>query len=149
MNSKKWRRMLEPNVEVSWALMGLGFVLLLLTAINGIYFVFFLLISIFIVMYFPIGFKKKILVFMKDTGIVRDVRDRNYGYYLSRWPKVTYRITENVKSFRIYEISFENDDRISKKIEDIFGMRLKKMTVQHGYYQFDLISEAERKHYEF
>lgn len=141
--------MLEPNTKVFEALIGLDFVLFLLTAINGIYFVFSLLVFVFIVTYLPIGFKKKILVFLKDTGVVHDVRDKNYGYYLSRWPKVTYRITEDVKSFRVYEISFENDDRISKKIENIFGMRLKKMIVQHGYYQFDLISEAERKHYEF
>lgn len=149
MNLKKWHRMLEPNVGVSWALMGLDFVLLLLTVVNGIYFVFFLLFSVLIAMYFPIGFKKKILIFLKDVGVVRDIRDKNYGYYLSRWPRVTYRITEDVKSFRVYEVSFENDDRISKKVEDIFGMRLQKMTIQHGYYQFDLIPEAEKKYYEF
>lgn len=146
---KKWHTMPEPNQTVMFGLIGLDLFLLFLTLINGFYFLLFLIGVAVVVWYAPLGFRRKIFQFMRVVGIVRYLRDKQQRSYLDNWPKVTYRVTNELKSFRIYGISFENDDRLPKIIENVFGMRLKRLTTNHGYYQFDLVPEAEVKHYDF
>lgn len=139
----------EPNQTVMFGLIGLDLFLLFLTLINGFYFLLFLVGLAVVVWYTPLGFRRKIFQFMRVAGVVRYLHDKQQRSYLDNWPKVTYRITNELKSFRIYGISFENDDRLPKIVENVFGMRLKCLATRHGYYQFDLVPEAKVKHYDF
>ena len=141
--------MIQPSDSIIGWLLLLDFILILLTIFCGFWNIIFLIFSL-IFSYFamPLGFRKGIFDFLLNAGIVKYVNRSNESY-LNSWPKVLFTKFHGYYYFRIYHVTFDENENFRKLVRESFGLYLVDVKKEYGYYEFQLSDRPKREFYKF